>query len=186
MAMTLQEAIDFATAPPVPTPFGIEVIVVITMHDDANVGTVLVGEVGGFTDMFRPDLPLLNWGTIAGVSAGNLPVSPFPVVAPGFSTRGLSDAFGSLRVAVGSGFGTSFMIDFSVRSDPGFHGVGAGIQIEIETLSGTTRFGATPTSGIKLEVAEDGALLRAVGPSLQDLARTASYTATMFVHARIG
>jgi len=114
------------------------------MHDDAKVGSVLVGEVGGFTDMFRPDLPLLNWGTIAGVSAGNLPVSPFPVVAPGFSTRGLSDAFGSLRVVVGSGFGTSFMIDFSVRSDPGFHGVGAGIQIEIETLSGTTRLVLRP------------------------------------------
>lgn len=75
-----------------------------------------------------------------------------------------------------------------MRRDPGipslsFLGLGPSVQIEIETLSAPR---GTVTGGITLQVVEDGALLRAVGPSLQDAARRASYTATIFVFARPG
>jgi hypothetical protein len=194
MAMTLQEAIDFATAPPIPTPYGIEVDVTISMHDDA--GSVLVGHAHGLTLMFRPDLPLLNWGTgtIGGGGATATIVSRFRRgPAPGFSTRGLGPGdgtSGSLGVVTGAGFGTSIPIDFSVRLNPGipwvnFLGFGPSVQIEIETLSAPAP-GGTAVFGIKLEAAEDGALLRAVGPSLQSVARRASYTATIVVFPRIG
>jgi hypothetical protein len=61
MAMTLQEAIDFATSPPVTAQFGIDAHITISIHDDE--GHVLVGEAIGLDSMFRPDLSLLNWGT---------------------------------------------------------------------------------------------------------------------------
>ena len=129
--------------------------------------------------MFRLDLPLLNWGTgtLAGPGAtattgrgGRFARGP----APGFSTRGLGPGegtAGNLGVVTGTPIGGSIPIDFSVRKDPGipwlsFLGMGPSVQIEIETLSAPAP-GGTPTGGIKLEVVEDGGLLRAVGPSLQ-------------------
>jgi hypothetical protein len=50
--------------------------------------------------------------------------------------------------------------------------------MEIEKLSGP---GGTATSGVTLETVEDGALLRAVGPSVRDPASNASYTLTIGV-----
>ena len=177
MAMTLQQAIDFAVNPP---PLGIEVLIKISMHPDE--GNVLVGAATGLSDMFRPDLPLLNLG-IATISGGGATLTTGPRPVPGFSTRGLGppDAVANLG---------TIPIDFSVRRDPGnrwlgFLGGGPSVQIEIETLSAPAPAG-TVTGGIKLEVAEDGALLRAVGPSLKDPANKASYTVTIFAHHHPG
>lgn len=197
MAITLQEAIDFATAPPFPDRdelgdplIGIRVIVTISAHDDED--TVLLGQATGLSSMFRPDLPLLNWGTparpIFGPATRGIGSLFSRGPAPGFSTRGLGPVDGagaSLGVVEGSPVGGSIPIDFSVRKDPGIPrlsslGMGPSVQIEIETLSAPAP-GGTATAGIKLQVAEDGALLRAVGPSLQDSTRRASYTATINV-----
>jgi hypothetical protein len=197
MAMTLQQAIDFATNPPVTAQFGIEVAITVTMHDDA--GDVLVGDAFGLSSMFRPDLPLLNLGGTATIAHGGAGATTgrgslfTRGPAPGFSTRGLGPGDGagaSLGVVRGANSGATIPIDFSVRSDPGipwlsFLGMGPGVQIEIEKLSAPAP-GGTATSGILLQAAEDGALLRAVGPSLQDAARRASYTATILVWERIG
>jgi len=186
MAMTLQEAIDFARNPGFGTGFGIDVDIVISMHDEA--GNVLVGHADGRDAMFRPDLPLLNLAmpTIVGGGAPPPPrlhLSPSGGQIPGFSTRGLGppDAVANLG---------TIPIDFSVRRDPGnrwlgFLGGGPSVQIEIEILSAPAPAG-TVTGGIKLEVAEDGALLRAVGPSLKDPANKASYTVTIFAHHHPG
>lgn len=182
MPMTLQEAIDVAINAPHTFSFGIDVLIIISMHDEA--GTVLAGSAGGRDAMFRPDLPLLNLGmpTIAGGVPPTIvhgPSSSGPV--PGFSTR------------AGGGGGSlgTIPIDFSVRRDPGNRWLaligrgGPSVQIEIETLSAPAPAG-TVTGGIKLEVAEDGALLRAVGPSLKDPANKASYTATITVFGHPG
>jgi hypothetical protein len=89
------------------------------------------------------------------------------------------------------GIGSSIPIDFSVRKDPGipwlsFLGMGRpSVQIEIEKLSAPAP-GGTATSGIKLDATENGGLLRAVGPSLQDPARSASYTVTILTFTRPG
>jgi hypothetical protein len=181
--MTLEEAIDFAMNPPpgFAQTEGIDVWVQISMHNDA--GGVLAGEArstrGVTPKMFRPDLPLLNWGT--GTIGGGATRLSGP--APGFSTRG---GAGSAYLQTPPYLGflgplpiPSIPIDFSVRRDPGFPwlsrlGFGPSIQIEIETLS-------APIIGVKLKVAEDGQLLRAVGPDLQNLAQRASYTATILV-----
>jgi hypothetical protein len=182
MAMTLQEAIDFSINPPPPNLFGIEVFIKISMHDDE--GNVLVGAANGLSDMFRPDLPLLNLG-IATIGGGGAIPTTGPRPVPGFSTRGLGPANGA-DANLGQ-----IPIDFSVRRDPGSRWLaflgrgGPSVQIEIETLSAPAPAG-TVTGGIKLEVAEDGALLRAVGPSLQDPANKASYTATIIVFERPG
>jgi hypothetical protein len=193
MAMTLQQAIDTAVARIAGAPYGIEVLVTISMHDDEH--AVLVGDAYGLSDMYRPDLALLNLGGTATISGGGATATTGRHIwtrgpSPGFSTRGLAGqgAGASMRVVSGTGQGNVIPIDFSVRKDPGipwlsFLGGGPGVQIEIETLSAA---GGTPTSGVKLDVEEDGALLRAVGPSLQDLARRASYTATILVYDRIG
>jgi hypothetical protein len=182
MAMTLQEAIDFAANPPPPNLFGIQVDIRISMHDDD--GNVLVGSAFGLSDMFRPDLPLLNLG-IATIGGGGATPTTGHTPVPGFSTRGLGPANGA-----GANLGP-IPIDFSVRRDPGNRWLillgrgGPSVQIEIETLSAAAPAG-TVTGGIKLEVAEDGALLRAVGLSLQDPAKRASYTATIIVFGRPG
>jgi hypothetical protein len=178
VAMTLQEAIDFAANPPLLAQFGIEVIITISMHDEAH--NVLVGAAFGDSTMFRPDLPLLHPGvaTIAG-GAATLTVGGSQSV-PGFSTRG---------TGTNAMLGT-IPIDFSVRRDPGnprLIAVGRGgpsVQIEIETLSPVPA--GTVTGGFELEVAEDGALLRAVGPSLKAPATKASYTATIAAVGRPG
>jgi hypothetical protein len=83
---------------------------------------------------------------------------------------------------------TPIPIDLSVRRDPGFpalrwFGFGPSVQIEIEKLSAP---GGTATTGVTLKAVEDGALLRAVGPSMRDPANTASYTVTINVWTRIG
>ena len=191
MAMTLQQAIDTAVARIAAAPFGIEVLITVSMHDDEH--AVLVGDAFGLSDMFRPDLPLLNLGGTAtfagGGAAGHGWFARGP--SPGFSTRGLGPGQGagaSMVVVQGTGQGTAIPIDFSVRKDPGIpwlHALGRGpsVQIEIERIPAA---GGTPTGGVKLDVVEDGALLRAVGPSLQDPARQASYTATILVFDRIG
>jgi hypothetical protein len=193
--MTLQEAIDLAINPKAEWTYGITVSITISMHDDFF--TVLVGYADGQENMFRPNLPLLNFGrgTIGGGGATTGIVGWFmsgPV--PGFSTRGLGPAHGTDARLLSSRptdptFGTAIPIDFSVRRDPGipwlrFLGMGPRIQIEIETLSGPAP-GGTATRGIQLEAVQDGGLLRAVGPSLQDpVAKRASYTVTIQVAGR--
>jgi hypothetical protein len=195
--MTLQEAIDFASVHADTDEFGIDVAATISMHDEA--GDVLVGGAFGLSEMFRRDLPLLNWGTatIAGgttaTTGGGSRFQRQP--APGFSTRGLAGNVGSasLRVVTtgsGVGVGTSIPIDFSVRRDPGISwasilGMGPSIQIEIERLSAAAP-GGTATAGVKLEASQDWSLLRAVGPSLQDPGRKASYTVTLLTFSRPG
>jgi len=178
MYMTLQESIDYAANQPPPDLYGIEVYIAISMHDEA--GIVLMGGAYGFDAMFRHDLPLMHpdVATIAGggptVTVGGVPT------VPGFSTRD-----GAGRATLGT-----IPIDFSVRRDPGtslvdvISGAGPSVQIEIETLSPAPP--GTVTGAFKLEVAEDGALLRAVGPSLKTAAAKASYTATVEVHERPG
>jgi hypothetical protein len=164
MPQTLQEAIDYAANPPPPPPlYGIEVYITISMHDEA--GMVLVGAAYGLDPMFRPDLPLMHPDVVT--FAGPGPTVTLGVQSvPGFSTRA-----GAGRATLGM-----IPIDFSVRRDPGtssvdrVEGVGPNVQIEIETLSPAPP--GTVASAFKLEVAEDGALLRAVGPSLQDPAST--------------
>jgi hypothetical protein len=197
--MTLQEAIDFASVHADTDEFGINVAATISMHDEAN--DVFVGSAFGLSDMFRRDLPLLNWGTgtIGGGTGGTTTGGGSRFrrqPTPGFSTRGLAGDVGSAAMVVvttGSGTppnGTGIPIDFSVRSDPGipwlsFLGMGPSIQIEIERLSAASP-GGTVTAGIKLEASQDWELLRAVGPSLQDPARKASYTVTLTTFSRPG
>jgi hypothetical protein len=196
MSMTLQEAIDLAINPKAEWTYGIEVWITISMHDDFF--TVLVGNADGLDKLFRPDLPLLNFGTgaIGGGGGATSNVGWFSGPVPGFSTRGLRPTDGTDARLLSSRptdptFGTSIPIDFSVRRDPGipwsnFLGMGPRIQIEIETLSGPAP-GGTATSGIQLEAVQDGGLLRAVGPSLLDpVAKRASYTVTIQVGGRPG
>jgi hypothetical protein len=79
MAIPLEDAIALATEP-------VEASAVISMHDD--LGVVLVG---GATLTFRPDLPLLNWGTgtIAGGGASRVTNwFKYRGQVPGFSSRG--------------------------------------------------------------------------------------------------
>ena len=141
------------------------------MHDDSD--TVLVGSAttlaGGAGPTFRSDLPLLNWAP-ATIGFGGVVSSWFNRPVPGFSTRGL----GGFDLSVGldpSGIAPpSSPIDSSVRLDqgrPGLSFLGFGplsVQIEIEKLSA---LGGTATGGATLKAVEDGALLRAVGPSIE-------------------
>lgn len=196
--MTLQEAIDFASVHADTDEFGIEVSATISMHDEGF--DVLVGSAFGLSSMFRPDLPLLNWGTatLAGGGAssttgrGSFHKQP----ASGFSTRGLGPgdgagaSLGVVTAGSGVGVGTSIPVDFSVRRDPGipwlsFMGMGPSIQIEIEKRSAPSP-GGTVTAGVKLNASQDSSLLRAVGPSLQDPSRKASYTVTLVTFSRPG
>jgi hypothetical protein len=187
VAMRLQDAIDFASVHVDTDTYGIETYGVISMHDDS--GTVLLGGVGFPNFTFRRDLPLQNWGP-ATISRGGLVGGSWfmrdPV--PGFSTRGQGGA--TLNVGTGNVVPapTPIPIDFSVRRDPGlrylsFLGLGPSVHIEIETLSAP---GGTATGGVTLKAVEDGALLRAVGPSVRNPASNASYTFTMDVWSRIG
>jgi hypothetical protein len=164
-----------------------------TVHEDSE--TVLAGfawfetyapgEPGG-KPTFHPDLPLRNWGpaTIDPVRAVTGRWFERPPV-PGFSTRGQ----GGMMLNAAAGGGTPIPIDVSVRRDPGllrflsFPGLGPSVQMEIEKLSGP---GGTATSGVTLKAVEDGALLRAVGPSVRDPASRASYTVTIWVGGRPG
>jgi hypothetical protein len=192
MAMTLQEAIEWASVPRYETQYGTETVFTVSMHDDSGVvlagsnvfETYGPGEPGG-KPTFHPDLPLLDWGP-ARIDRGLARVtgSWFNRPVPGFSTRGQGGI--ALNVAIGGG--TSIPIDVSVRQDPGlpflrFVGLGPSVQIEIEKLSGP---GGTATSGVTLNAVEDGGLLRAVGPSVRDPANNASYTVTIFVFGRPG
>jgi hypothetical protein len=189
MAMTLQEAIDFASVHADTDPYGIECYATISMHDDSD--TVLFGGAMFPTFTFRPDLPLLNWGTATiGGGGASIGIGGWfrRAQVPGFSTRGLGGT--TLNVATGTAvpLPTPIPIDLSVRRDPGFHylsfmGLGPSVQIEIEKLSGP---GGTATDGVTLKAAEDGALLRAVGPSLRDPTNSASYTVTLYAVTRIG
>jgi hypothetical protein len=177
MAQTLQEAIDYATAPTDPTPFGLETWSLISMHDDEE--TLMYANPGFPNFTFRPDLPLLNWGPVTFRSGGLVGHWVRPTQIPGFSTRGQ----GGITL---QGSGASISIDFSVRRDPGRSPFNVlfrpSIQIEIDKLSAA----GTPTDGVTLNAVEDGALVRAVGPSLRDPASRASYTFTIRVWARIG
>jgi hypothetical protein len=181
MAMTLQQAIDYAIAPTDPTPYGLEAHGVISMHDDA--GTVMVGAATFPNFTFRPDLPLLNWGPATIRRGGLVGGWLGPAQVPGFSTRGQ----GGMNLNMGLGSGTAMPIDLSVRRDPGhpslsFLGLGPSVHIEIDKLSGA----GTATDGVTLKAVENGALVRAVGPSVHNPASNASYTFTILVWARIG
>ena len=197
--MTLQQAIDYAAAPPPETlEYGIEVLATISMHDDD--GTVMVGspEYPAFT--FRPNLPLLNWGP-ATISPGGLLGTVnrvagrhwfTPTQVPGFSTRGQGGL--TFRVATGDvvPLPTDLKIDLSVRRSPGLPylgsphlsplGSGPSVQIQIDTLSAA----GAATDGVTLDAVEDGALVRAVGPSVRDHTSNASYTFTIFVMPHLG
>jgi hypothetical protein len=193
MAMTLQQAIDFASVPSYEKQYGTMTNFTVSMHDDSDTvlaGSELFEEYGpdepGGKPTFRPDLPLRSWGpatfnlvrTVTGRWFQKPPV-------PGFSTRGQGGM--QLAVAVG-GTAAPMPIDVSVRRDPGlpylrFLGWGPSVQIEIERLSGP---GGTATTGVTLNAVEDGALLRAVGPSIRDPASNASYTVTIWIIGRPG
>ena len=182
--MTLQEAIDYAISPKDPTPFGIEVIGVISMHDDD--GTVMWGAATFPNFTFRPDLPLTNWGT-ATISRGGLWGGGWlaPTQVPGFSTRGQGGL--NLNVATGNVPTTTIQIDLSVRRNPGrpgwsFLGLGPSTYIEIDMLSPA----GAATGGVTLKAVESGPLVKAEGPSMRDPASTASYTFTVWVYPRIG
>jgi hypothetical protein len=190
MAQTLEEAIEFVSVPRYETQYGTETAFTVSLHDDSN--TVLAGsEVfetyadGGGKPTFHPDLPLLDWGP-ARFDRGFARVgSWFNRSVPGFSTRGQGGMM--LNIAVGGG--AAIPVDVSVRRDSGpfpflsFLGLGPSVQIEIEKLSGP---GGTATSGVTLKAVEDGALVRAVGPSVRDPANNASYTVTIFAFGRPG
>jgi hypothetical protein len=188
MAMTLQEAIDFASVNADTAEYGIEVHGGISLHEDS--GLVLLGGAHFPTFTYRPDLPLLNWGPatfrIGGLFRSWLGTTR-PV--PGFSTRGL----GGMTLDVGPGTGggaptaNAMTVDLSVRRDPGrpgwnAFGLGPSVYIEIETLSAA----GAATGGVTLKAVEDGALVRAVGPSVRDPAANASYTFTIITFGRPG
>lgn len=188
--MTLQEAINYAASPPDPTPNGLEVESVISMHDDD--GTVMFGSAGFPAFTFRQNLPLLNWGGVETIEPFGARYFPNgwlpPAQVPGFSTRGQGGL--ELDVATSSvvPLATTTKIDLSVRRNPGSPSpylrfwAGASIQIEIETLSAA----GTATDGVTLQAVQDGALVRAVGPSVRTHASNASYTFTIFVFPRPG
>jgi hypothetical protein len=192
MAMTLEEAIEWASVPRYETQYGTETAFTVSMHDDANAvlaGSELFETYGptgadGGKQTFHPDLPLRDWGP-ARIDRGlSFAGSWFNRPVPGFSTRGQ----GGMMLNVAIGGGSSIPIDVSVRRDPGLPFLGLGrfgpsVQVEIEKLSGP---GGAATSGVTLKAAEDGGLLRAVGPSVRDPANNASYTVTIFVFGRPG
>jgi hypothetical protein len=186
VGMRLQDAIDFALVPANSQPYGLDSYVVVTMHDRSD--TVLIGTALTMAT-FHPDLPLQNWGTATISPPGAAMVGKaFNRLIPGFSTRGQGGFEMGVAAATAVPLATPFPIDVSVRRDPGFPllrflGLGPGVQIEIEKL---TAIGGTATSGVTLQATEDGALLRAVGPSLRDPADNASYTVTLLVWTRIG
>jgi hypothetical protein len=166
MAIPLEDAIALATEP-------VEASAVISMHDD--LGVVLVG---GATLTFRPDLPLLNWGTgtIAGGGASRVTNwFKYRGQVPGFSSRGEP---GTNQLEWKGANQPLLSFDFSVRRDPGYGFFGRfgwvpSIQIEIELLDAA---GAV-TRGIQLNASQDGTLLRAMGPTLWPTGgNPASYT----------
>ena len=178
MAQPLPVAIDIADADN-DTTYGISVFAVLSMHD--TWGRVWACAA---SPTFRRDLALLNWGGQASIAHAGAVISgwfrrPRPA---GFSTRGLG--VGSLDVVKTTGGPSpSIPIDFTVRRDPGFSiqnalALGASVQIEVETLSAP---GGTATGGVTLNAVEDGALVRAVGPSVENSALDASYTLTIDV-----
>jgi hypothetical protein len=185
MGMRLQDAINFASDPANGQPFGLATDVVVTMHDDTE--TVLFGTVSDESILtFRPDIPLRNWGTGTISRPGS--VGRFNRQIPGFSTRGQAGLMMNVALASAVPLATPTPIHVSVRLDPGFQllrflGSGPSVQIEIDKL---TTLGGTATSGVTLQATEDGALLRAIGPSLRDPATIASYTVTLRVSNRIG
>jgi hypothetical protein len=191
MGMRLQDAINFALDPansqPPISPFGLDTAIEVTMHDETD--TVLVG--GAVTTAtFLADVPLRNWGTGTISPPGSVVSRWFNRQIPGFSTRGQGGLMMNVAAASAVPFATPTPIDVSVRRDPGvqalrFLGLGPSVQIEIEKLT-TLGGGGTATTGITLQATEDGALLRAVGPSLRDPATLASYTVTLMVWRRIG
>ena len=179
MGMRLQDAINFAINP-ANHPNGLNTFIVVTMHDESNM--VLVGYTSS-TATFRSDLPLQNWGTGTISQRGSIVSRWFSRPIPGFSTRGQGGLQMDVAPASFSPPLTPIPIDVSVRRDPGlpalaFLGLGPSVQIEIEKL---TAPGGTVASGVTLQATEDGALIRAIGPSLRDPANRASYTVTLDV-----
>lgn len=144
------------------------------------------------TATFRSDVPLRNWGTGTGTinQPGSVVGRLFNRTIPGFSTRGQGGFQMDVAAATAVPLATAFPVDVSVRRDSSsaflrFLGLGPSVQIEIEKLTALGGAG-TPTSGVTLQATEDGALLRAVGPSLRDPTNSASYTVTLNVWNRIG
>ena len=189
--MTLQEAIDYASAPPSgETQFGTITALTISMHEDA--GLVMYGgawfetyEPGDSGGTFHTDLPLLDWGpSRLDLGVARTANRWLNRSVPGFSTRGQ----GGMMLNVAGGGANPMPIDLSVRRDPGlpFLGtvrMGPSVQMEIETLSGP---GGTATGGVTLNADESGALVRAVGRSVRDRVNNASYTLTIWIGGRPG
>jgi hypothetical protein len=191
MGMRLQDAIDFALDPAnSQSQFGLDAVIEVTMHDETD--TVLAGGPPTLQTLtFRSDVPLRNWGTATiSLPAGSVVSKWFNRQIPGFSTRGQGGLMMNVVAASTVPLATATPVDVSVRRDPGvailrFLGLGPSVQIEIEKLTALGP-GGTVTTGVTLQATEDGALLRAVGPSLRDPATLASYTVTVFVMRRIG
>jgi hypothetical protein len=181
MAMTLQQAIDYARAP-TGAPYGVEIYGVLSMHED--LGIRMSGSAESPKITFRSDLPLLNWGP-ATFRSGGLFDSLFaqPPQVPGFSTRGQ----GGITFGAGGTGGTPFSVDLSVRRNPGsrllnFLSAGPTVQIEIDKLSAA----GTASDGVTLNAVEDGVFVRAIGPSVRDHAQNAFYVLTIVAVAREG
>ena len=181
--MSLRDAIDWAIQN-APGTYGTEAYVTMSMHDDH--GFVVYGIA---RPVFVADLPLR--GTTATIDTGIGSTTGIRgwftrQPTPGFTSRngiyGYSQTnyyVTSQSYSIGSGaFDTNQRtgMDFSVRRDPGIPFMqwlrgGPSVQIEIE---------AGPKA-LTLNADEDGLFLRAVGPSIVDLAYRAIYTATLDV-----
>ena len=184
MPTALQDGIDLASTQVV------DVRASITMHDSSHV--VMFGMV---EPAFLQDVPVrtgpatiappAGWGRRARLIPG---FSTWDLPRPGSNLQ-LNELVSNDRNTVAAPVKTQWFdvaqavpIDFSVRRDPGspilnFFGRGPSIQIEIETRT-------TPGSAVRLDAVQDGLLLRAVGPSLRDASRTASYTVALDVSPR--
>jgi hypothetical protein len=183
--MSLRDAIDWAIQN-APGTYGSEAYVTMSMHDDH--GHVVYGIA---RPVFVADLPLR--GTTATIDTGIGSTTGTRgwftrQPTPGFSTRNAAYDYGhsqtnyyatSQSYSIGSGaFDTNqrTAMDFSVRRDPGIpilQWVRGGPSVQIEIDAGP--------KALTLDADEDGLFLRAVGPSIVDLAYRAIYTVTLDV-----
>lgn len=160
MAMTLQQAIDYALAPTDPTPYGLDTWAAISMHEDS--GAVMSANAGDSDITVRADLPLLNWGPATFRRDGLVGNWFRQPQVPGFSTRGL----GGISLSHAGG---GISVDLSVRRDPGrppFNFLlGPSVQIEIERLSAA----GAAIDGVTLNAGEDGTLCAPSAPACETM-----------------
>lgn len=203
MAMRLQDAIDVALKNTL--PYGTRAEVKISMHGDSDPsGVVWYGIAGAEFVPNLPPLPVMGTtGSISGTAtatttgiAGWFTKQP----APGFSTRVVQPSAGTNHFLSSESFDVDSFgrvqpfdfakpipINFTVRLDPGSPFLawlrGPSVQVEIQILSA---IGGTLVNSVTLNMSEDGPILNAVGPSLEDAARRAYYEVTLSATATIG